>query len=463
VPLGDLGSADFDRVPEAIEQGRMAANAARESLARYALPDADYREWRASIDAPLDTASVLAEVRIVGTERVNPAYLQTQLRNTVPGATVDEQQIAADAERLYALGDFDKVDFRLSGPESARILEFQLVEKPWGPDILQFDFGLASTGDSGLHAILRADHSRSWVNARGGRWQNALQLGRQSLVSSDFYQPLDRAQKFFVQPMITFERYLEDVYLDSSRLADYTFQEGYAQFDVGVNFSTRAQARIGVRSGRVEAKLRTGLPGLPEADWLTDTRAQFEFAYDSRDVVELPTRGVFVNVRYLDSQDWFGGEQDYRVVEGLIAPAFDVGGDSLSLILGGGSLLSGEMPLNEQIEFGGVRTFPGLRPGELRGTDYWFAGTSYLKRLTDLAPVFGQSVYAGIRLQAGEMRNDIFSDDSGTLYGVSGSLTGLTPLGPFLLSLGYVADRSLRLQFAIGRPVREGSILDMLH
>jgi outer membrane protein assembly factor BamA len=190
---------------------------------------------------------------------------------------------------------------------------------------------------------------------------------------------------------------------------------------------------------------------------------QAQFVFDSRDNTALPTRGVFVNLRYLDSQDWFGGEQDYRILESLIAPAFDIGGDSLSLILGTGSLLSGNVPLNEQIEVGGLRTFPGLRPGELRGSDYWFAGTSYLKRLTDLAPVFGQSVYAGLRLQAGEMRNDgSLVPDSGTLYGISGSLTGVTPLGPFLLSLGYVVDRTVRLQFAIGRPVREGSILDSL-
>ena len=62
------------------------------------------------------------------------------------------------------------------------------------------------------------------------------------------------------------------------------------------------------------------------------------------------------------------------------------------------------------------------------------------------------------------MRNDnVNLPDSGTLYGISGSLTGVTPLGPFLLSLGYVVDRSVRLQFAIGRPVREGSILDSLN
>lgn len=464
VALGDLGSADFERVPEAIELGRLAANDMRESLQRYALPEAEFQAWRATVNAPREASQTLAEVRFTGLDRVNEAYLRSQLRSTVPGAVVDKQQISVEAERLYGLGDFDKVDYRLTGPASARILEFQPVEKPWGPDFLQFDFGLASTGDGALHANLRADHTRTWINSRGGRWQNALQLGRQGLVSSTFYQPLDTAQRFFVEPMVAFERYIEDFYADTERIADYNFQEGYGQLDLGVNFSTRVQARVGVRTGRVEAKLRTGVPALPEANWRTDTRVQAKLVYDSRDVIALPTRGVFVNLQYLDSQDWFGGEQDYRIAEGLIAPAFNIGGDSLSLILGGGGLISGDVPLNEQIEIGGLRTFPGLRPGELRGTDYWFAGARYLKRVTDLASVFGQSVYAGIRLQAGEMRSDIDAvPDSGTLYGISGSLTGVTPLGPFLLSLGYVVDRTVRVQFAIGQPVREGSILDSLY
>jgi len=111
----------------------------------------------------------------------------------------------------------------VSGPASARVLEFQPVEKPWGPDFLKFDFGLASTGDGALHANLRADHTRTWINQRGGRWQNALQLGRQAVASSTFYQPLDTAHRYFVEPSVAFERYIEDLYLDTERAADDGF------------------------------------------------------------------------------------------------------------------------------------------------------------------------------------------------------------------------------------------------
>ena len=53
--------------------------------------------------------------------------------------------------------------------------------------------------------------------------------------------------------------------------------------------------------------------------------------------------------------------------------------------------------------------------------------------------------------------------DTGTLYGIAGSLNGRTLLGPFILSLGYVDNGSWELQFTLGRPIPEGSVLDNIH
>ena len=138
-------------------------------------------------------------------------------------------------------------------------------------------------------------------------------------------------------------------------------------------------------------------------------------------------------------------------------------GNSLSVIAGGGRALSGDVPATEDIQLGGIRTFPGLRPGELRGNSYWYAGTTYSWRILDLQPLFGQTLYAGFRLQAGEMHDRADGGDDGTLIGLSGSVNGRTPIGPFMLSLGIVEGGSALLQFSIGRPVAEGSILDDLH
>jgi len=124
--------------------------------------------------------------------------------------------------------------------------------------------------------------------------------------------------------------------------------------------------------------------------------------------------------------------------------------------------LSGDLPITQQIQIGGIRTFPGLKPGELRGDSYRFGSVRYAWLLRDIQPLLGQAVYAGVSLQAGRVGGRIDELPEDTIYGIAGSLGGRTSLGPFQLSLGVVEDRSWELQFTVGLPVAEGSILDEL-
>jgi NTE family protein len=461
VPMGDIGTSDFTRIPEAVELGRRAADAMREQLSRYSVPEAEYNAWVASLSRTQAPETALAEVRITGTDRVNPEYVRAQLGNAVPGAILTPAAIAEDTERVYALGDFEGVDYALSGPAGARVVDIVPREKGWGPNFFRFDLGLATYEGGDLFALLRLDHDRTWMNSRGGQWHNALQLGRQSLFVSDFYQPLDVRQRFFVQPILSTREKIEDIYVDRDRVARYELRERYAQVDLGVNFGTTTQLRLGLRNGWHEATVDTGVPALPELEKTTDTTYQLRAFFDTRNSVALPTRGAFITSRYVDSDDSLDGEFDYSLAEALWVQAFGVrGGNSLSVAVGGGDVLSGELPVTELFTLGGVRTFPGLRPGELRGSSYWSVSALYAWQLVDISPLSGQALYAGVRAQAGEMRKRFDGREPEVLYGLSGSISGRTPVGPFMFSLGYVDGGEWQVQFTLGRPVPEGSLFD---
>jgi NTE family protein len=461
VPMGDIGTGDFTRIPEAVELGRRAADGMREQLSRYSVPEAEYLAWVESLGRAQAPETQLAEVLIVGTERVNPEYVRAQLESSSPGAIMTAEAIAEDTERVYALGDFEGVDYTLTGPSGARVLEIAPVEKGWGPNFFRFDLGLATYEGGDLFAILRLDHDRTWMNSRGGQWHNAVQLGRQSLAVSDFYQPLDVRQRFFVQPILSSQEKIEDIYVDRDRVARYELRERYGQVDFGVNFGTTTQLRLGLRNGWHEATVDTGVPALPELEQTTDTSYQLRAFFDTRNSVALPTRGAFITSRYVDSDDSLGGEFDYSLVEALWAQAFGVRGDnSLTVAVGGGDVLSGELPVTELFTLGGVRTFPGLRPGELRGSSYWSVGARYAWQLVDISPLSGQALYAGVRFQAAEMRKRFDGLEPEVLYGLSGSVSGRTPVGPFMFSLGYVDGGEWQVQFTLGRPVPEGSLFD---
>lgn len=460
VPMGDIGSASFDRVPDAIPLGREAAEKLKEQLSRFSLPEDQYLAWRREVTREGSTSVRLAEVQIKGLKRVNPEYVRAQLLNVQAGENVTRSQVLEDTGRIYALGDFEKVPYRLTGPADARVLEITPVEKSWAPDFVRFDLGLAGDADGGLEALLRLEHNRTWMNSLGGQWHSVVQFGEQWILETDFYQPIDVPQRFFVQPLARWERNFENIYSDGDRVARYIISETYGQVDAGMNFGTRAQLRLGVRSGWYDAEVDTGSTLLPEVSGVGDSSLQVRFAYDTRNSVALPTSGTFLNARLASSGSWLGGDNDYGLAEGVLTKSFPFRGDALSLIFGGGKELSGDLAAPQEFQLGGIRTFPGLQRGELRGSSYWFAGSSYLWKLADIQSLFDQALYAGLRLQSGRVGDRIDDISDGALYGVSGSIGGRSPIGPFLLSLGWVDNGSVRFQVAIGRPIAEGSILD---
>jgi NTE family protein len=460
VPMGDITTASFERAPDARALGRKAAEAAADALRRYSVPESEYLAWRASITNPGDDAVRLADVRIVGLQRVNPEFVRAQLRTVKPGAMVSTENINADTSRIFALGDFERVEHRFTGPREARVLEISPVEKSWGPSILRADLGLAGETNGDLMAILRVDHDLTWLNQRGGRWHNALQIGRQTIITTDFYQPLDIHQRFFVRPTLRYESNFEDIYVDGNREARYFLRETYGEVDLGVNIGTRGQLRTGARHGRIDTKQDTGLTLLPDIDSDRESNLFIGGIFDTRDNAGLPTQGSYANARYEDSGSWLGGQQDYSLAEGVVTHAFPFGGNSLNLIAAGGAELSGTLPPTRDFLVGGIRSFPGLRINELRGDSYWVAGTNYRLKVASILSLFDQALYAGLRLQAGRVGGRRDGVQDGAMYGMSGNVSGRTPLGSFILSLGYVTDDSWALQFAIGAPLPEGSVLD---
>ena len=84
VQMGDIGSGSFERVPDAIPLGRAAALAKSADLARFALPPEEYAAWRANISRDYGKPGKIAEVTVVGLDRVNPDYVREAIVLTQP-------------------------------------------------------------------------------------------------------------------------------------------------------------------------------------------------------------------------------------------------------------------------------------------------------------------------------------------------------------------------------------------
>ena len=464
VLMGDITTADFERIPDTIPLGEAATRAMASKLAVLAVPEAQYVAWRTGVTAGQNIEARVVDVQYKGLERVNPEYLK-QRAQLQPGDNIDTAKISAEATRMSALQEFESVEYRLTGDPGNPTLEWWPKEKAYGPNYLKFDLGLYGSEGGDLGFVVYGKHTRTWLNSLGAEWRNEVQLGYFNNISTSLYQPLDIAQRFFVEPQAFWTRSWEDIFIDNDRLARYKFSDWGGRVDVGANLSDDAQVRVGYLYTRRKAEVETGSLILPETD-RTDAGMTVTATFDSRDTAFNPTRGVAAALEYAYVDDSLGGDLNWERLELGLGLALPVRSDVVWLTLAGGTDLNSSLPRDRYFMLGGPGSFPGFELGELRLTDYWTASGSYLWKIKDIMRIRGQALYAGLRLEAGEAFGRLEStvlpgfDANEMLYGGSLYLTGRTQIGPLTVGLGMTSNDSWSLWIAVGRPVGNGTILE---
>jgi len=458
VIMGDITTADFERVPETVPLGIDAARRMSAELSKYSVPEAQYVAWRTSVTQSQKMEGQLAGVRYEGLKRVNPDYL-AQRQQVQPGDPLDIVTISEEAQRISALQDFESVSYRLDGDRGSPTLTWLPHEKRIGPNYLRLDLGAYASREGDVTFALYGRHVRTWVNSLGAQWFNELQLGGETLLTTGFYQPLDTAHRFFVEPRFNFSRSLEDVFRDDERVSRYEFKDTLGELNFGANVGRYGQARVGYLYDERKISVDIGSTLMPEGNPV-DAGIHLLAELDSRDTAFNPTRGVAMALEYLQSDSALGGDRDWERAELGVGIAVPLRRDVVWVTLAGGSDLDSDLPGDRAFSVGGPESFPGFEQGELRVDGYWLASTSYLWKVKELLPIRNLAFYMGISVTGGQVFDRLDGGDDGELYGGSVFLTGRTLFGPLTVGIGSTSTESWSLWMSVGRPVGHGTILE---
>jgi NTE family protein len=459
IDMGDIGSASFDRIADAIPVGRAAALARSADLARYSVSEQEYLAWRETATRPEREAVTLGAVNLRGLERVNPEFVQRTL-GLEAGDVVDADVLSERINAVFALSDFERVAYTFSGDPARPTFDLHLTELSWGPHILRFDYGLHVSSDDKTAFTLGGDYLQSWVNDRGGEIHGSWRLGRTSGLDASFYQPLDAGHVWFVEPGVALQSSFEDLFLDGEAVSRYRFNAGWAYADVGRVFQQRAEMRAGLRYGRQGATTEIGTTDaldVPNEDYAGVT---LRYTRDTRDRDVLWSSGSYARIGYYRSEESLGADRSYERIEGTTTLVLPFHRNVGYLRLSGGSSLDTDLPLYDTFTLGGPVSLPGLSIGQLRGSSYWSAQASYLQRVADVSYVFARSLYAGVRLTAADMSGRIDGVNAEPTYSAALVFTGLTRVGPVSLSLAGTTDDDWQLVLGLGRPIEERTITD---
>ena len=451
--LGDFSAGDFDNLGLTVPIGEVAARLVADKLRRYSLPPAQYAALRRrqTLEALADNRPP-DEIRFEGLSRVNPRVVE-EVMDTKAGEPIDQHKLDRDIRRLYGLGDFEQVNYRLIDEGDKRVLAINAVEKSWGPDYLRFGLSLSSDFSGDSYFNLLATHRKTWINSLGAEWRNEVQVGRTTRFASEFYQPLDVRQYFFVAPHVDFEQRLLDVYQGQSRIARLSARTLRASLDLGSQFTKFGELRVGLTRGFADFSLDTGPTTFaPETTRFQLGGVSARLRIDQLDSVVFPRSGYGGTARIFASRDQLGAENSYTRWEGDFLGVQSYGLHSLQIGLkGGGKLGNNPLPGYDFFQWGGFLQQSGYRYGQLVGAELAFGRLVYVYKLVEQSLLEG--AYAGVSLEVGKVAQGTNSlTATGVLKSGSLFLAFDSPLGPLYLAYGQAADGNRAAYLFLGRP-----------
>ena len=452
--LGTFASTGFGEIMDTVQPGAEAVIASADRLQALALDERAYAEYNAKRTGRQAADGPISFVRIEHDGRLADTSLRARV-DVQAGDSIDAQRIAADADRLYGLGLYEKVGYSLVEDTGGRGVEFNAQTKSWGSNQLLFGLSLEDDFEGSTAFNIRTRLTSVGINSRGAEWRNDLQLGTEPLIATELYQPISAGSRWFVAPRLALSKSNLNAFVMQNEVAKLRISEVEGGLDVGRQLGYSSEMRLGIYRGAGETEVKIGDPSLPTTEF--DTGGVFAgFRLDTLDNAYFPRNGILADLRWNGLRQGLGADTEYNTFEADIASTWSHGRSSIQV---GASYATTTDPLSglqDLFPLGGFLRLSGLERGAISGPHAALAKVVYYRQFGNRnGAVLDTPVYLGASLEAGNVwqsRSDI--NFSSAL--VNGSIfAGFdTIIGPIYLAAGLAEGGKSNYYLFIGAPPR---------
>ncbi|YCA18889.1 patatin-like phospholipase family protein [Vibrio sp. AK197] len=460
--VGDMETTEFQKMPEAYVKGYGAVMALKDELEKIALSPGDYQryiEHKQRVRRQLHYGSNTRIDKLVINNRTHYSDLILENKlNLEPGNTYKSEDIEQRIQDLYALDRFELINYRYSQDDAQQTtLTVDVNEKSWGPNYLNFRFFLEDDFETESQYSLGASFNFTDLNQHGAELRTNVEMGTDKLLEAELYSPFFSHQEVFTTfsvgyadeqrsaPVAGFEN------TDLSTTTNY-LPVNYRQFEFETTIGYQAwlwrELKLGINFTKGSGNYST-LPSYGEIDFRS-LGAFINYRIDSLDNYSLPTRGVYLDLKYRVSHDNIKDHQSQIDLES---------GDDTSHEFQAKFMWAyteerhtavvntdfewvenknSTMPINPK-EVGGFLNLSGIPRNSLIGQNKAYASLVYRYRWFDNNfGLFTSPFYLGASMEYG----GVWTDDSLNykelpLYVAGSVFAGVdSPLGPIMLAYG---------------------------
>ena len=455
--IDDLSTTDFTVMPKALILGEQSALLAKEKLMLLSVSNQKYSEYQQEIQrkkrAWFDTFTLpVIEIEYQNHSQVSTVVIKEKFAITI-GDVVTKGQLQSAIDRVYALNEFERVDAEFVDLPNGRKLIVTLEEKSWGPDYLHFGFNLQT--DFSYRSIVALDlaYAQNNITRYGGKWLNEVKIGWETTLASEFYQPLEKSQRYFSSARV---EYAQDKWEPTQERPELTNEYFKANIGIGYNYTNNGALELGIIGQKGELSLNN----IENASFDYDSFGGYlSFDYDNLNSMNFPTEGNKFSFNIFWRNENYQKFDDVEPTDSSIEATFDWRG-ALSFkshaFVGIASFATVDNDTNFSVhvtELGGFLNLSGYQKDALIGSHKAFAAVVYQYDLGK--ELFGDDsmpLYLGTSVEAGNvwtLEESIKAQDmitSGSLY-----LGTDTSFGPAVFGVGFASGGKSTVFLSLGK------------
>ncbi len=441
----------YQAAQEIVQTGYAGAEERRRVLERFALNDADWKQYVEQRQARRRTLPIPSFVEVTGTERVIAKGIQKTLSDNI-GKPIDFKRLDEDLTDITGLGRFSRAGFQLTRKDGKDGLLIRTDEKDYAPPTVNPLFVIDGSDYTDVRFSLGARVTFHDIGGFGSELRNDFIVGSTYGAASEYYHPLNWFSHFFAAPRLFASSKPFDLYFNADRIATFRQHDAGGGLDLGVALNRFSELRFGYQTGYLSLSRSIGIPALLSDVSGRQGFSRLRYTIDHTDDPTLPRQGYLLQSR-LEFYDSNPSASEHFPLAELRGGIFHriLKTNSIFMIASGGSTMGYRNTGIPMFGLGGPQRLAAYGTNELLSNQYFLFQPGYIRRLRELTPLLGENVYLITNYEIGKAYGALNSTDSRLPNDFNAAVLVQSFIGPVVFG-GSVGDRGHhRFYFQLGR------------
>ena len=453
VPLQKYNALSFDKADEIIKLGYEAAAAKAKILLPLAVDDAAWNQYLAQrASRRITTPPIPTFVAVDGVNGQLSARIERQFAPAI-GKPVNYSELDQEIMHLKGIGRFSTLSYEMVDRNGQSGLLIKTEENAYGPPIV--NPLILVDGASLRNVTFNLGARVTFLDVGGFRseWRNDFILFSEYGLRSEYYHPFTPTGHWFVAPRALIDDKPFYIYNENKLISIYRRDEGGGAVDVGYQFGTTGELRVGYEGGwqKFDPQIgnRNELPTL--SGGYGATRVQYRL--DRLDNAVIPRAGQALDAQFLWTNASPEAPNQFPSLQVASRNFFRISEpSSVFLTAYAGSTLNYGTGL-PQFSLGGSQVLVAYGTNELLMNQYFLFQLGYIRQLAKLPPLLGSGVYFLGLYEAAQVydQSPLVNKASGFPTDGAAGLVVNTIFGPIEAAYAYGDTGHHKFFFRIGR------------